>query len=400
MGLPLRTALLGRQEAPSASVIVGLKPGYKLSSLQLQGIVNLVSNSVPRLVPQRVTVVDASGKLLQSGAGGPNGKMAKLYQLRLDLERTMEERIESMLLPVLGLNKAVARVSLEIDVRETELTKQEFDPSGKVVRSRRLQVGEPDASTEGIPGVQGNIPGGDAEKPADKTEEKSGDEPKETPRTKKSEMVTYELDHSTKRIIEPQGLIRRLSVAVMVDGKYEEDVYTPRTEEEMETLRAIIKRAVGFNEKRGDQLEMTNVPFRPQSELHPVVVKVPEPQQWFQSPFILAGGAAVFLLLLLTVGLLFRSGRRKSRARVSVRRARTQVTEGISGAVEKIEKITVSADPRREQLAQIARDYHDLTIQIIRMWLKEGRKGRPDVLNMIDEVEKEQEIEKAAQGED
>ncbi len=102
----------------------------------------------------------------------------------------------------------------------------------------------------------------------------------------------------------------------------------------------------------------------------------------------------------MTVGLLFRSGRRKSRARVSVRRARTQVTAGISGAVEKIEKITVSADPRREQLAQIARDYHDLTIQIIRMWLKEGRKGRRDVLNMIDEVEKEQEIEKAAQGED
>lgn len=385
LGLPVRTGFLGSEVAPSASVVVGIRPGYRLSSEQVQGIANLVSNSVPRLVPARVTVVDTSGKLLQAGTGYLTGGLGNRYQVELGLEREMEGRIETMLRPVLGLNKLVTRVRVEVDFSRRELTRQEFDPSKRVMTSSQQDVDGSDTSIGGVPGVQGKLPGGDAE------------EPDETPTTKKSESVTYEIDRTTSRITEPGGQIRLLSIAVLIDGRYEKNKYIPRTPEEMEMFRTIIKRAVGFNEKRGDQLELTNARFRPEAELLEAVRPiVPEqPQQWVQSPLVIGIGAAVLLFLMFR--LMRRRGRRAPQKQVALGPPQAQVlTEGeareaigetISGASEKLDKITITADPRKEQLAQIAKDYQDQTVSLIRMWLMEGKKPRPGVMEESAEEE-------------
>ena len=380
LGLPVRTGFLGSEVAPSASVVVGIRPGYRLSSAQVQGITNLVSNSVPRLVPARVTVVDTSGKLLQAGTGYLTGGLGNRYQVELGLEREMEGRIETMLRPVLGLNKLVTRVRVEVDFSRRELTRQEFDPSKRVMTSSQQDVDGSDTSIGGVPGVQGKLPGGDAE------------EPDETPTTKKSESVTYEIDRTTSRITKPGGQIRLLSIAVLIDGRYEKNKYIPRTPEEMEMFRTIIKRAVGFNEKRGDQLELTNAQFRPEAELLEAVrpIAPEQPQQWVQSPLVIGIGAAVLLFLMFS--LMRRRGRRAPQVQVALRPPQAQVlTEGetreaigetISGAAEKLDKITITADPRKEQLAQIAKDFQDQTVQLIRMWLMEGKKPRPEVIEV------------------
>ncbi len=369
LALPLRSSFLGQEETVSASVVVGLYPGYQLNPKQVRGIVNLVSNSVPRLAPERVSVVDATGMLLQAGGGFQKDESSMIYRLRLELERAMEERIVTMLEPVLGPNKVVARVSLDVDFRQTELTREEFDPSGRVIRSQTSELDEAEVTDGGVPGVQANIPGGEAESSTG------------SPNRRKSNAVTYEVGRTTSRVSEPRGKIRRLSIAVMVDGNYDDGVYVPLASEEIQKLTTIIKTAVGFNAKRGDELELTNIPFK---EV-PATAVAPGPvldlRQWLLSPQIIKIGGGALLVLLILLILWISLGRRKpqpvpqERIQLPVEQAREEVEKDISGAVE---KITITSDPRQEQLVQIARDYKDVTVQILRMWLREGRKVRPD----------------------
>ncbi len=135
------------------------------------------------------------------------------------------------------------------------------------------------------PGVQANVPGGDATKANDGGAKRS------------SEMVTYEVGRTTSRIMEPRGQVQKLSVAVMVDGKYENEKYLARSAEEMEVIKGIVKRAVGFDTERGDEIEIANVPFKiqPASPLNPLVA--PTLKDMAQTPMgmAVAGGRALGL---------------------------------------------------------------------------------------------------------
>jgi flagellar M-ring protein FliF len=365
LAIPPRSAFFGREEKPSASMVVDLRPGYYLTPEQVQGIINLVSSSVEGLVPEKVTLVDSSGRPLRPKGEETETETESLHRLKVRLEREMEERIETMLEPALGSGKAVVRVSVELEFRQTQLTQEEFDPSTQVVRSQQQEMEKPDAQPGGVPGTQANIPGGDAEKP------------KEQSSTKESRLINYEMGRTTSQVVEPRGQIRRLSVAVLVDGRYEGDVYSPRSPEEMEVLKAIVAKAAGFNGERGDQVEVANIPFKVETPPQAQETALPDLRQWASSPQGIGVGAALLLLLvLLGVGLRRRRVRQTlSEEQPAIEQAREQtrqeVEESLSGAVQ---KITVTGDPRREQLAQVARDYPEVTLQIIRMWLKEGRK--------------------------
>ena len=170
-----------------------------------------------------------------------------------------------MLDPVLGAGKVIVRANVQISLQETLMTKEEFDPDNKVVRSQR-QSSDDSGAKGGNPGVQANVPGGDATKVNDGGAKRS------------SEMVTYEVGRTTSRIMEPRGQIQKLSVAVMVDGKYDNEKYLARSAEEMEVIKGIVKRAVGFDTERGDEIEIANVPFKiqPASPLNPAGRTDPE----------------------------------------------------------------------------------------------------------------------------
>lgn len=367
LAIPSRTNFLGPEEKPSASVVIDLRPGFRLSPDQVQGIVNLVAGSVPKLSADKVTVIDGSGRPLKEiTVAAATTEAEKANALKLKHEAELQRRVETMLDPVLGAGKVIVRTNVQINLQETLMTKEEFDPDNKVVRSQRQANDDSGTIAKGAPGVQANLPGGDG---AAKTTEAAS--------KRSSEMVTYEVGRTTSRTMEPRGQIQKLSVAVMVDGKYENEKYLPRSAEEMETIKGIVKRAVGFDSERGDEIEIANVAFTIPA---PAVSAPAGPQgvkEFVQTPMGMgvAGGA------LLVVGVVaFLLMRRKKPVAVAEPVAEhAMVPAEAAPAVDEVQeevvaaakKIVVSNDPRKEQLAQIAHDYHDASVRIIRAWLQE-----------------------------
>ena len=363
LALPSRASLLGAEEKPSASAVIELRPGYHLTSDQVDGIIHLIATSVPKLTPERVTVLDSSGRLLRAlPAPGASSEPEALHQLKVQYEQETERRIETMLDPVLGPGRAVVRVNAQMSFQETQLVREQFDPNNQVVRAQQ-QLDDASVKTtpaKGVPGVQSNVPGGEAAK----------DKEKDTVK-RPGQMVSYEVGKTTSRVSEPRGQITRTSVAVLVDGKYENGAYAARSPDELEKIKGIVMRAIGYDAARGDQVEVANIPFK--GETPPAVSAGPlpnlpsRPDSWVTIGA--AAGAAVIVLLFV-----FRLFRRKPRWRPDAA-AQSQIAREMASVAA--EKITVAPDPRREQLVQIARDYHDATVRIIRMWLQEenGQKN-------------------------
>jgi flagellar M-ring protein FliF len=270
----------------------------------------------------------------------------------------------------------VVRANVQFNLQETLMTKEEFDPDNKVVRSQRQTVDDSSTKNGGNPGVQANIPGGDATKTADTGSKRS------------SETVTYEVGRTTSRIAEPRGQIQKLSVALLVDGKYDKDKYIARTAEELEVIKGMVKRAVGFDAERGDEIEIANVPFKiqPASPLRPLAP--PELKDMLMSPMGIGIGVGALVVIGALLFFLMR-GKKKPVETVQPMLVKGEVAEGtttVQAVQEEMaaagQKIVVSEDPRKEQLSQIARDYHDASVRIIRMWLQEeASKSRAAGMN-------------------
>ena len=366
LAIPSRSNFLGPEETPSASVVVDLRPGYHLSPDQVQGVVNLVASSVPKLSADKVTVIDSSGRPLKEiVTAAASTEAEKLNLLKLKHEEELQRRIETMLDPVLGPGKAVVRANVDVNLQETLMTKEEFDPDNKVVRSQRQSIDDAGSKAGGNPGVQSNVPGGDATKVAEGGGKRS------------SETVTYEVGHTTSRIVEPRGQVRKLSVAVLVDGKYEKDKYIARSADEMEVIKGMVKRAIGFDAERGDEIDVANVPFKvqPGGPLPPLAA--PDLKDMLTSPMGIGVGAGVALLLGAVAFFLFRGKKKPAAIPETLATASlASAAETTAAAVQEemaavAQKIIVGTDPRKEQLAQIAHDYHDVSVRLIRMWLQE-----------------------------
>lgn len=371
LALPSRSGFLGPEEKPSASVVVDLRPGHHLSPDQVQGIVNLIATSVPKMTAEKVTILDSTGRLLKELAPvGGGSETERLHQLKVKFEQEIERRVQTMLDPVVGSGKTIVRADVQVNFQETQLTREEFNPQNQVIRTQQEAIDESGVKAGGTPGVQANVPGGEAAKT------------KETGSRRSNHVTSYEIGRTTSRVVEPRGQIQRLSVAVLVDGQYEQEKYVPRKPEEMEVIKGIVMRTVGFNADRGDQVEIANVPFKveavPQLQ---TAAAAPDWRQWATSPLGIGVGVGAVLLIVLLVFLL---GRRRSKKQVEQAPAEAQLAppqlqpvqmkEAISGAME---KIVATTDPRKEQLGQIARDYHDASVRILRNWLQEESKGRP-----------------------
>lgn len=402
LALPARSAFLGAEEKPSASVVVELRPGFRLTSAQVQGIINLVSTSVAGLSPDKVTVVDSAGKLLRmTDEREEKTPTELLYQLTNEKAREIENRIESMLEPVLGAGRAVARVAVELESRETQRTREEYDPAG-VERSKQLDMEETVGLNGGVPGVQSNVVGGDG-----------GKVQTDSPIKKTSQVYNYEISKTTSQTVEPRGQIRRLTVGVLIDGRYEGNTYIPRAAEEIEAVRTVVMMAAGFSADRGDKIEVVNIPFKTQpTEIEQLNAQL-EFQQWLQSPHGMAtvGGAVAALLLLLFLlrrrkgsrvirieeeqRAVAQHGRQAEPAQIGEDGETIPATEGLPIGTEQgqlegqfdvpgqfkegsvgmaVEKIRIEADPRREELTRITRDHKDLVVQVIRGWLNEERQ--------------------------
>jgi flagellar M-ring protein FliF len=261
LALPERSLFVAADRKPSASVVVKLVQGRTLARAQIDGIVHLVAASVEGLDADAVTVVDESGRILtpdRRGAEGP-GPSGDTLEYQQTFERSVEDRIESMLGAVVGRDKVIARVAATLDFARVERTEEAVDPDRTALQQSRTMreqsVGM--RPTAGVAGAAANLTNDTTAAAA------AGDAPKTD---RRDETQTYEVSKIVSRTVAPAGAVKQLSVAVLVDGTYEEKdgkrTFVPRAPEELERLKALVKSAAGLDEARGDKVEVASVPFQ------------------------------------------------------------------------------------------------------------------------------------------
>jgi len=255
----------------SASVFLQLRPGRTLATEQVTAIVNLVASSVPELQASQVTVVDQSGRLLSSPQGRDD---FAIRDQQLEFARQMEEgyaqRIEALISPLVGPGRVRAQVSAQFDLSASEEAREQYRPDSQVVRSEQLsEETSRSGSTGGVPGALTNQPpaagvalppGVQPGTPAATAANADGNSSKQSTRN-------FEIDRTVAYTRQPAGKLQRLSVAVLIDnlrvvGKDGKIVETPLSKDQVERITALVKDAVGFDEKRGDSVNVVNSAWR------------------------------------------------------------------------------------------------------------------------------------------
>ena len=255
----------------SASVFLQLRPGRTLATEQVTAIVNLVASSVPELQASQVTVVDQSGRLLSSPQGRDD---FAIRDQQLEFARQMEEgyaqRIEALISPLVGPGRVRAQVSAQFDLSASEEAREQYRPDSQVVRSEQLsEETSRSGSTGGVPGALTNQPpaagvalppGVQPGTPAATAATAAGNRTKQSTRN-------FDIDRTVAYTRQPAGKLQRLSVAVLIDnlrvvGKDGKIVETPLSKDQVERITALVKDAVGFDEKRGDSVNVVNSAWR------------------------------------------------------------------------------------------------------------------------------------------
>ncbi len=261
--LPERELFSRDQQEPSASVFLRLETGG-LASEQVLAVQHLVAAAVPQLEPDNISVVDHNGSLLARGPAGEGEEMRieDSEEMRLAAERRLTDRVEELLSRTIGYGKVRAKVAVDMDFDRVTTTNEMYDPDVQVPRSSQL-VEEESESREGDGldpvTVANNLPEEDADA--------AFGGPTASSRTSRlEETVNYEINRQVVSTVRDTGTIRRLSVAVLVDGTYAPNAdgvpeYAPRGAEEMAQIEALVRSAVGFNAARGDTIEVVNMPF-------------------------------------------------------------------------------------------------------------------------------------------
>ncbi|SES06973.1 flagellar M-ring protein FliF [Tranquillimonas rosea] len=244
-----------RDLTPSASVTVGTASGG-LSAAQARGLRFLVASAVSGLDPENVSVIDSSGGIiLASDAEAEAGARAedRATELKRNVERLLEARV--------GYGNAVVEVSVDTATETEQITERRFDPESRVPISQETTESTSTSSGEGGAGVTvaSNLPNGDAGAGAATSTSQSAET---------SERINYEVSEVSREVLRTPGAVRRLSVAVLVDGIRTtgpdgEAVWQPRSDEEMQALRALVSSAVGLDEERGDSLTLRSLEFEP-----------------------------------------------------------------------------------------------------------------------------------------
>jgi len=265
--IPDRQLFQRDKQDPSASIVLRVRS--QLEQAQVRAIRHLVASAVRGLKPERVSIVDEQGRLLADGAmAGDTGASlaAGIDERNTALETRVKNQIESIISSVVGPGRARVQVSAEMDYSRVQQTSDSYDPESRVIRSTqtREEAGENGAggSNDQTVSVGNELPGSNQQRGGNQQQAQSRDSNR-----KNEETVNYEISRTTRvETLEP-GRVKRLSVAVLVDGNYtkgannNEMTYAPRTQQELDRITALVRSAIGFNEKRGDMVEVVNLRF-------------------------------------------------------------------------------------------------------------------------------------------
>ncbi len=252
--------LFSRDKVEATASIV-LKVRGSLAAGQVRAIRHLVASAVNGLKPDHISVVDETGRLLADGAGSDNPFAASNADERqLAYENRLRQQVESIVDSVVGPGHARVQINAQFDLNRITETSDKYDPDSKVVRSSQTREETSSNGASGGPvSVSNELPGTGAENGNGSGGSRDRDH-------KTEETVNYEISRTTKTEVTEAGRLKRVSAAVLVDGIYTKDakgnmVYQPRSKEEIDRIAALVRTAIGFDAKRGDQIEVANLRF-------------------------------------------------------------------------------------------------------------------------------------------
>ncbi len=371
IALPKDSIFVREEDEPKASVLVRLWEGRDLTREQVKAIVFLVSHAVPRLKPENVTVIDNRGRVLSDLIQEERDELgtSKEFELKRKLEREIERKVQSMLSQVLGGGKVVVRASVEIETGKVVTQKELYDPDmTAVVSERKIQEKETGTQKQpqGVPGTTTNVPPVVNTNPSTKFLQKE----------RKDVTTNYDVSKTVEKSVTPVFRIKRISVGVLVDGKYQrkEDKegnivikFIPRSKEEIKTYEDIVKSAIGFDPERGDRVTVASVPFEAAELMKEE--KVPATPMWI---YVAVAGGILTLIVLGVIAFKVVKGKKEEvppeaeipEAVLAEMRARAEHRE-------ELEELRIEKDPLYLKIVEIAKDYPELVASVISKWIKE-----------------------------
>jgi len=253
--LPERPLFSRETPEPSASIVVRVRGS--LEPQQIRAIRHVVASAVNGLKPQRVSIVDEAGQLLADGAA-TDTESAVGDERRAAFEKRMRKQVEDIVSSVVGAGRARVQLSADFDYNKITQTSDKFDPEGRVLRSSQTrEESSLTADNSGQVTVNNELPGNQNQDGAARARDQS---------KKSEETNNYEISRTTKTEVTEAGRVNRISVAVLVDGAYSKNekgemVYQDRPKEQLDRIAALVRSAIGFDQKRGDQVEVVNLRF-------------------------------------------------------------------------------------------------------------------------------------------
>ncbi|MHB8068245.1 MAG: flagellar basal-body MS-ring/collar protein FliF [Desulfobaccales bacterium] len=401
---PKESLFVEEQRKSSAAVAVKLRPGRGLSAAQIDGIINLVSSSVPDLHANEVTVVDLNGRILSKPQDPltPGGLSTAQMTFQRQAEESLERKVQSLFDQMVGPRKSIVRVAADLDFQKIDTREESYTPNKELIRSEQKTMerssrgseaaGNPDANTELSKGTINAPPPGKGPPPltppvglpaASKT---SGSE-------RQSELRNYEINRTLRQVVDQPGKVKRLSVAVVVDGTYKGkgNTFSPRTPEEMRQFTSLAKKAIGFSVDRGDQFEISSAPLAQQTPEG--VVAVGSGGNWKDTVMdSLKIGITVLLAL---AALMFLLKKRTAPARrpllegpsvgtgaAAYQRQAAALSGGgemglpppqgqLAGQIAAVPLTLPDAVDGKEKIVQLINSYPDRAVEVLRLWLHE-----------------------------
>ncbi|WP_241751196.1 flagellar basal-body MS-ring/collar protein FliF [Vibrio vulnificus] len=268
LALPKQSVFVRHNQEASASVFLTLNTGSNLKQQEVDSIVDMVASAVPGMKTSRVTVTDQHGRLLNSGSQDPvSAARRKEQELERNQEQALREKIDSVLIPILGFGNYTAQVDIEMDFSAVEQTRRQFDPNTPATRSEyALEDYNNGNMVAGVPGALSNQPPADASIPQDVAQMKDGSVLGQGS-VRKESTRNFELDTTISHERKQMGVINRQTVAVAIKDRATinpdtgDVTYTPRSEAEINAIRQVLVGTVGFSENRGDLLNVLSMPF-------------------------------------------------------------------------------------------------------------------------------------------
>ena len=306
LALPKENVFARREKKASATVVITPRRGAVISSEEVSSIVDIVASAVQGLQPERVTVTDSNGRLLNSGSQDSEAARSKKeFEMERKRESEYLQKIDSILIPVLGLGNYTAQADVTMDFTAVEQTKRSYNPDLPAIRSEMtVEDNSIGGVIAGIPGALTNQPPLDSNIPE---EANSSSAQTSTPgRNHKEETRNYELDTTISHTKQQTGVIRRLSVSVALDhvASLAEDgtnTFVPRSQAELLDIRRLLQGGIGFDVTRGDSLEVVSIPFSREGQVAFEELPIWEDPKFMPILKLVIGGLVIIVLILAVV---------------------------------------------------------------------------------------------------